>query len=128
MTIKLFDKGTYKLKSTGEVVTIFQTPDKHFWYWESFEEQRYKDCTEEDFTKQVYIGRGGLDELEIGDLVVYLTGGYNSAPSMSIGQVVGFKNTRVIVKLCQCGTSNIAPNNLLVITEKKLRDKYNWIE
>ena len=71
---------------------------------------------------------GGIDELEIGDIVVYLTGGYNSAPSTRIGKVVGFKNTRVTVNFGgQCGTSNIAPNNLMVVTESKLCKKYDWI-
>ena len=130
MAVKLFKDGTYELKDTKEIVKLYESADGSFFYWKDYnsEERTLITVTPQDFTRQVYIGRGGLDELEIGDLVVYLTGGYNSAPSMSIGQVVGFKNTRVTVKLCQCGTSNIAPNNLLVITEKKLRDKYNWIE
>ena len=130
MTVKLFRDGTYELKGTKEIVKLYESADGSFSYWKDYNSENRKliTVTPQDVSRQVYIGRGGLDELEIGDLVVYLTGGYNSAPSMSIGQVVGFKNTRVTVKLCQCGTSNIAPNNLLVITEKKLRDKYNWIE
>ena len=128
MTVKLFKDGTYELKDTKEIVRLHESADGSFWYWKDYNSENRKliTVTPQDFTRQVYIGRGGLDELEIGDLVVYLTGGYNSAPSMRIGQVVGFKNTRVTVNFE--GTSNIAPNNLLVITEKKLRDKYNWIK
>ena len=131
MTVKLFDKGTYELKSTGEIVKLHESADGSFWYWkgDNSENRKVITVTPQDFTRQVFIGRGGIDELEIGDIVVYLTGGYNSAPSMRIGQVVGFKNTRVTVNLeCQHGTSNIAPNNLLVVTEKKLRAKYDWIK
>jgi hypothetical protein len=131
MTVKLFRDGTYELKDTKEIVKLYESADGSFWYWKDYnsDNRQIITVTPQDFTRQVYIGRGGKDELEIGDLVVYLTGGYNSAPSMRIGQVVGFKNTRVTVNLeCQCGTSNIAPNNLLLITGKKLRDKYNWIK
>lgn len=128
MTVKLFKDGTYELKDTKEIVRLYESADGSFFYWKDYNSENRKliTVTPQDVSRQVYIGRGGLDELEIGDLVVYLTGGYNSAPSMRIGQVIGFKNTRVTVNFN--GTSNIAPNNLLVITEKKLRDKYNWIK
>jgi hypothetical protein len=130
MTVKLFRDGTYELKDTKEIVRLYESADGSFWYWKDYNSENRKiiTVTPQDFTRQVYIGRGGIDEIEVGDLVVYLTGGYNSAPSMRIGQVVGFKNTRVTVKFCQHGTSNIAPNNLLVVTEKKLKAKYDWIK
>ena len=130
MAVKLFKDGTYELKDTKEIVKLYESADGSFWYWKDYNSENRKviTVTPQDFNRQVYISRGGLDELEIGDLVVYLTGGYNSAPSMRIGQVVGFKNTRVTVKLCQHGTSNIAPNNLMVVTESKLRAKYDWIK
>lgn len=131
MAVKLFKDGTYELKDTKEIVKLYESADGSFFYWKDYNSENRKliTVTPQDFTRQVYMSRGGVDEIEVGDLVVYLTGGYNSAPSMRIGQVVGFKNTRVTVNLeCQHGTSNIAPNNLLVVTEKKLKAKYDWIK
>ena len=131
MAVKLFKDGTYELKDTKEIVKLYESADGSFFYWKDYNSENRKliTVTPQDFTRQVYMGRGGVDEIEVGDLVVYLTGGYNSAPSMRIGQVVGFKNTRVTVNFeCQHGTSNIAPNNLLIVTEKKLRNKYNWLK
>lgn len=131
MAVKLFRDGTYELKDTKEIVKLYESADGSFWYWKDYnsDNRQIITVTPQDFTRQVYIGRGGKDEIEVGDLVVYLTGGYNSAPSMRIGQVVGFKNTRVTVNLeCQYGTSSVAPNNLLVVTEKKLKEKFDWIK
>ena len=130
MVVKLFRKGTYELKDTKEIVKLYEDVDGSFWYWKDYnsDNRQIRTVTPQDFTRQVYIGMGGIDELEIGDIVVYLAGGYNSAPSIRIGQVVGFKNTRVTVNFGgQCGTSNIAPNNLMVVTESKLCKKYDWI-
>ena len=130
MAVKLFREGTYELKDTKEIVKLHESVDGSFWYWKDYNSDNGRGITvtPQDFTRQVYIGMGEIDELEIGDIVVYLAGGYNSAPSMKIGQVVGFKNTRVTVNFGgQCGTSNIAPNNLMVVTESKLRKKYDWI-
>ena len=130
MVVKLFREGTYELKDTKEIVKVHKSADGSFWYWKDYKSDngRGVTVTPQDFTRQVYIGVGGIDELEIGDIVVYLAGGYNSAPSIRIGQVVGFKNTRVTVNFGgQSGTSNIAPNNLMVVTESKLCKKYDWI-
>ena len=130
MVVKLFRKGTYELKDTKEIVKLYEDVDGSFWYWKDYnsDNRQIITVTPQDFTRQVYIGRGEIDELEIGDIVVYLTGGYNSAHSTRIGQVVGFKNTRVTVNFGgQCGTSNIAPNNLMVVTESKICKKYDWI-
>ena len=130
MAVKLFREGTYELKDTKEIVKVHKSADGSFWYWKDYNSDNGRGITvtPQDFTRQVYIGMGGIDELEIGDIVVYLTGGYNSAPSTRIGKVVGFKNTRVTVNFGgQCGTSNIAPNNLMVVTESKLCKKYDWI-
>ena len=130
MTVKLFRDGTYELKDTKEIVKLYESADGSFWYWKDYnsDNRQIITVTPQDFTRQVYIGRGGIDEIEVGDIVVYLTGGYNSAPSMNIGQVVGFKNTRVTVNFSQNSTSNIAPNNLMVVTENKLHKKYDWIK
>ena len=130
MTVKLFPKGTYELKDTKEIVKLYENVDGSFWYWKDYnsDNRQVITVTPQDFTRQVYIGRGGIDKLEVGDIVVYLTGGYNSASSTRIGQVVGFKNTRVTVDFGdQCGPSNIVPNNLIMVTESKLRKKYEWI-
>ena len=130
MVVKLFRKGTYELKDTKEIVKLYEDVDGSFWYWEDYNSDNRKiiTVTPQDFTRQVYIGMCGIDELEIGDIVVYLAGGYNSASNTRIGQVVGFKNTRVTVNFGgQSGTSNIAPNNLMLVTESKLCKKYDWI-
>lgn len=127
MAVKLKHCCDYELKSTGEIVHVIQAPDKHFWYWENAEERKSKDCTEEDFVRQVFKSYGGIMEIKEGDIVVYLTGGYNTSPSITVGQVIGFKNARVIVQFSK-STSNIAPNNLLVVTESRLREKYDFIK
>ena len=122
MAVKLLNNQHYVLK-TGETVYIHQQ-DNEFWYWKNFDSQDREiiKITEDDIERHAYVSYGGMEELEIGDIVVYLSGGYNSSPSMSIGQVVDFKNARVTVKFHdgQFGTSNLAPNNLMIITESKV--------
>ena len=122
MAVKLLNNQHYVLK-TGETVYIHQQGNE-FWYWKNFDSQDREivTVTEDDIERHAYISRGGQEELEIGDIVVYLSGGYNSSPSMSIGQVTGFKNARVTVKFHdgQFRTSNLAPNNLMIITESKI--------
>ena len=130
MTVKLLHNQYYKLKGTHEVVQLHEAPNGKFWYWKDFDSANRKavEVTENDIEGHSYLSRGGVEELETGDIVVYLSGGFNTAPSIKIGQVVGFKNARVTVNLSgQFGTSNIAPNNLMIVTESKLRKKYNWI-
>ena len=122
MAIKLFNNQYYVLK-TGETVYLHQTSNE-FWYWKDFDSDK-RDIvvvTEKDIERHAYISYGGQEELEIGDIVVYLSGGYNSSPTMDIGQVVGFKNARVTVRFNdgQFGTSNLAPNNLMIVTESKV--------
>ena len=131
MAVNLFREGTYELKDTKEIVKLYEDVDGSFWYWKDYnsDNRQIITVTPQDFTRQVYIGMGGIDELEIGDIVVYLAGGYNSAPSIRIGQIIGFKNTTVTVNFGgQSGTSNVAPNNLMLVTESKLRKKYDWIK
>lgn len=127
MTVKLTHGCDYELKGTGEVVRVYQAPDNHFWYWESVEERKSKNCTAEDFVRQVFKSYGGIMEIKEGDIVVYLKGGYNTSPSMTVGQVIGFKNARVTVQFSG-STSNLSPNNLLVVTESRLRETYDFIK
>ena len=129
MTVKLSHCCDYELKSTGEVVHVIKAPDGHFWYCKENEgsNREYITVTEEDFTRQVFKSYGGTMEIKEGDIVVYLTGGYNTSPSMTVGQVIGFKNARVVVQFSR-STSNLAPNNLMVITESRLREKYDFIK
>lgn len=127
MTVKLSHCCDYELKSTGEIVHVIQAPDNRFWYWENIEERKSKDCTAEDFVRQVFKSYGGIMEIKEGDIVVYLKGGYNTSPSMTIGQVIGFKNARVTVQFSK-STSNLAPHNLMVVTESRLRETYDFIK
>ena len=129
MTVKLVNGCQYILKNTGETVYVYQAPDKHFWYCKENEgsNREYITVTEEDFTRQVFMSYGGIMEIKEGDIVVYLKGGYNTSPSMTVGQVIGFKNARVMVQFSK-STSNIAPNNLLVVTESRLREVYSYIK
>ena len=132
MGIKLIHNQRYILKETGKVVNIYKDSDGSFWYWKDFDsiDRQVVKVTEKDIEAHAYISRGGIEPIEIGDIVVYISGGYNSSVTTDIGQVVGFKNARVTVRFNdgQFGTSNLAPNNLLVVTDKKLREKYNWIK
>ena len=132
MGIKLIHNQRYILKETGKVVNIYKDSDGSFWYWKDVDsiDRLIVKVTEKDILSHAYISYGGTDTIEIGDIVVYISGGYKSSPSADIGQVIGFKNARVTVRFNdgQFGTSNLAPNNLLVVTDKKLREKYNWIK
>ena len=132
MTVKLLHNQKYILKETGEVVTLHQAPDGHFWYWKDFDsiDRTSIRVTPDDIEAHAYISRGGIEPIEIGDIVVYISCGYNFSVTTDIGQVVGFKNARVTVRFNdgQFGTSNLAPNNLLIVTESKLRKKYDWIK
>lgn len=129
MTVKLSHCCDYELKSTGEVVHVIQAPDNRFWYWENFNDVNNRKtvyCTVEDFSKQVFLDHN-KHEIENGDIVVYLHGGYNSKAEMDIGQVIGFRNSRVTVQFFN-STSNLAPNNLLIVTEAKVRANYSYIK
>lgn len=129
MTVKLTHGCDYELKGTGEVVHVFQAPDNHFWYWENYEDEANRkviDCTAEDFKRQIFLDYD-KHVIEEGDIVVYLHGGYNSKAEMDIGQVIGFKNSRVTVQFFD-STSNLSASNLLVVTEAKLRAYYNYIK
>ena len=134
MTIKLMDNQEYKLKGTHEIVGIHKNPDGSFWYWKDYNSSNRelitvtKDDLESIIESIVYLSRGREYEIEIGDIVVYIKGGWNSSVSTSIGQVIGFKNTRVTVRFGELHTSNLAPNNLLVVTEKKLKADRNWMK
>ena len=121
----------YILKGTNEVVTLYRGNNDSFWYWKDYYsiDRKIIKVTIDDIKDHAYISRGG-EPLEIGDIVVYMSGGYKSSITVDVGQVVEFKNARVTVRFNngESSTSNIAPNNLLVVTEKKLRDKYDWIK
>ena len=131
MAVKLLHGQKYILKDTNEVVTLYRDNNGSFWYWKDYYsiDRKIIEVTIDDIKDHAYISRGG-EPLEIGDIVVYMSGGYKSSITVDIGQVVEFKNARVTVRFNngETGTSNIAPNNLLVITEKKLRKKYNWLK
>ena len=135
MTITLSDGCTYELKDTKEIVHIYKDNQKGtFWYCKEtrngFEvDRRYITVTEEDFSRQVFMSYAEIMEIKEGDIVVYLSGGYNTAPHLDIGQVVGFKKARVCVKFSDTDkVSNIASHKLMVVTEARLREKYNWIK
>ena len=35
MTVKLFQKGTYELKDTKEIVKLYESAAGIFWYWKT---------------------------------------------------------------------------------------------
>lgn len=129
MTVKLSDSCQYELKDTKEIVHIYKGNNGSFWYCKENKgsNREYITVTEEDFVRQVFMSYGGIMEIKEGDIVVYLKGGYNTSPSITVGQVIGFKNARVTVQFSG-STSNLSPNNLLVVTESRLREKYNFIK
>ena len=63
MTVKLFRDGTYELKDTKEIVKLYESADGSFWYWKDYnsDNRQIITVTPQDFTRQVYIGRGGID-------------------------------------------------------------------
>ena len=129
MTVKLLNDCKYELKGTQEIVRIYKSNDGTFWYCkENGFNREYITVTEDDFTRQVFMSYGNIMEIKEGDIVVYLSGGYNSSPTLDIGQVVGFKKARVEVRFNERKTSYLAPHKLLVVTESKLRERYNFIK
>ena len=131
MAVKLLHGQKYILKGTNEVVTLYRDNNDSFWYWKDYYsiDRKINKVTINDIKDHASISRCG-EPLEIGDIVVYMSGGYKSSITVDIGQVVEFKNARVTVRFNngESGTSNIAPNNLLVVTEKKSKAKYDWIK
>jgi hypothetical protein len=80
-----------------------------------------------DVIGQTYISYNDL-ELKVGDIVLYIKALWNGGATVALGQVEELKGVRVKVMFEDNKTSNIAPDNLFVITDSRIREVYKWLK
>ena len=67
-------------------------------------------------------------ELRVGDIVLYIKALWNGGATVALGQVEDLKGVRVKVRFEDDKTSNIAPDNLFVVTDSRIRETYKWLK
>jgi hypothetical protein len=127
MTIKLQHKGTYFLKGIEKPITLRENKKGQFWYVDSKDRNKTVYVTEEDIIGQTYISYNDL-ELKVGDIVLYIKSLWNGGATVTLGQVEELKGVRVRVRFEDDKTSNIAPDNLFVVTDSRIRETYKWLK
>lgn len=127
MTIKLQHKGTYFLKGIEKPIMLRKNPKGQFWYIDSKDRNKTVYVTEEDIIGQTYISYNDL-ELKVGDIVLYIKSLWNGGATVALGQVEGLKGVRAKVRFEDDKTSNIAPDNLFVVTDNRIRETYKWLK
>lgn len=127
MTIKLQHKGTYFLKGIEKPITLRENAIGQFWYIDGKNQNKTVYVTEEDVIGQTYISYNDL-ELKVGDIVLYIKSRWNGGATVALGQVEGLKGVRVKVRFEDDKTSNIAPDNLFVVTDSRIRETYKWLK
>lgn len=127
MTIKLQHKGTYFLKGIEKPITLRENKKGQFWYVDSKDRNKTVYVTEEDVIGQTYISYNDL-ELKVGDIVLYIKSLWNGGATVALGQVEGLKGVRAKVRFEDDKTSNIAPDNLFVVTDSRIREVYKWLK
>ena len=127
MTIKLQHKGTYFLKGIEKPITLRENKKGQFWYVDSEDRNKTVYVTEEDVTGQTFISYNNL-ELKVGDIVLYIKSLWNGGATVALGQVEELKGVRAKVRFEDDKTSNIAPDNLFVVTDSRIRETYKWLK
>ena len=127
MTIKLHHKGTYFLKGIEKPITLRENKKGQFWYVDSKDRNKTVYVTEEDVIGQTYISYNNL-ELKVGDIVLYIKSLWNGGATVALGQVEELKGVRAKVRFEDDKTSNIAPDNLFVVTDSRIRETYKWLK
>ena len=127
MTIKLQHKGTYFLKGIEKPITLRKNNKGQFWYIDSNDRNKCIYVTEEDVVGQTYISYNDL-ELKVGDIVLYIKSLWNGGATVALGQVEELKGVRTKVRFEDDKTSNIAPDNLFVVTDSRIRETYKWLK
>ena len=127
MTVKLQHKGTYFLKGIEKPITLRENKKGQFWYVDSKDRNKTVYVTEEDVIGQTYISYNDL-ELKVGDIVLYIKSLWNGGATVALGQVEELKGVRVKVRFEDDKTSNIAPDNLFVVTDSRIRETYKWLK
>jgi hypothetical protein len=127
MTIKLQHKGTYFLKGIKEPKTLRENASGKFWYIDDKDRNKTVYVTEDDVISQIYISYNDL-ELKVGDIVLYIKALWNGGVTVALGQVEELKGVRVKVRFEDDKTSNVAPDNLFVITDSRIRETYKWLK
>jgi hypothetical protein len=127
MTIKLQHKGTYFLKGVEKPITLRKNKKGQFWYVDCKDRNKTVYVTEEDVVGQTYISYNDL-ELKVGDIVLYIKSLWNGGATVALGQVEELKGVRAKVRFEDDKTSNIAPDNLFVVTDSRIRETYKWLK
>lgn len=77
--------------------------------------------------RQVWLDYEGK-EITAGDICIYIKHSYNKPSTIHICRVVELKGLRVTVELEKGEQAKYASNNLLVVTDWKLKEKHPFLE
>lgn len=77
--------------------------------------------------RQVWLDYEGK-EITTGDICVYIKHSYNKPSTLHICKVIELKGLRVTVELESVEQAKYAPNNLLVVTDWKLKEEHPFLE
>ena len=77
--------------------------------------------------RQVWLDYEGK-EITAGDICIYIKHSYQKPSTLHICKIIELKGLRVTVELENGEQAKYAPNNLLVVTDWKLKDKHPFLE
>ena len=80
-----------------------------------------------EVVRQVWLDYEGK-EIGVGDTCIYIKHSYNKPSTLHICKVKELRGLRVTVKLENGDEVKYAPNNLLVITDWKLKENHPFLE
>lgn len=80
-----------------------------------------------EVVRQVWLDYEGK-EITAGDICIYIKHSYNKPSTLHICKVIELKGLRTTVMLENGEDAKYAPNNLLVITDWKLKEKHPFLE
>ena len=80
-----------------------------------------------EVVRQVWLDYEGK-EITAGDTCIYIKHSYNKPSTLHICKVIELKGLRATVRLENGEDAKYAPNNLLVITDWKLKDEHPFLE
>lgn len=128
--MKLQNKGNYLIEGEEKPIEALEQPDGKFYYNKIDKDNKntYPAITESDVIRQVWLDRDRR-ELEVGDIVVYTSSSWNSSSvTVDIGQVEELKGIRATIRWSKDDTSKVAPHNLTIVSDRKIRKFYDFLK
>lgn len=87
----------------------------------------YTPISANEVIRQTWLDYEGK-EIMAGDICVYIKHSYNKPSTLHICKVIELKGLRATVRLENGEDAKYAPNNLLVVTDWKLKDEHPFLE